>query len=160
MGEAVDKQLGLVSVANVYDYAGFQRPVRSIYLPFIRNGQAEIFNVFDVADANAVTARRSESTVSTQAMFLLNSPWVRQQAAHFADRLLAIPQADTATRLRTAYQLAFGRPATVREIQNGRSYLAAWSPPDSGRPAQDALRAAWQSYCQILFCMNEFIYVD
>ena len=160
MGEAVDKQLGLVSVANVYDYAGFQRPVRSIYLPFIRNGQAEIFNVFDVADANAVTARRSESTVSTQAMFLLNSPWVRQQAAHFADRLLAIPQADTATRLRTAYQLAFGRPATVREIQNGRSYLAASSPPDSGRPAQDALRAAWQSYCQILFCMNEFIYVD
>jgi len=160
MGEVVDKQLGLVSVANVYDYAGFQRPVRSIYLPCIRNGQAEIFNVFDVADANAVTPRRTESTVSTQAMFLLNSPWIRQQAAHFADRLLAIPQADTPTRLRAAYQMAFGRPPTVREIRNGQAYLAAWSPTGSNHPANDAPRAAWQSYCQILFCMNEFIYVD
>ena len=30
----------------------------------------------------------------------------------------------------------------------------------TGRPDTDVRLAAWQSYCQMLFCSNEFLYVD
>jgi hypothetical protein len=160
-GEVVDKDLGLVSVANIYDSQGFDSLRRSIYLPVIRNGQAEIFNVFDAADPNAVTTRRNESTVTTQSMFMLNSPFVRQHSLHFARRLLRQNGLDRAARIEHAFQLAFGRPASQQELMDGEQfivdYLAALDRSDADREAREQ---AWQSYCQILFCTNEFIYVE
>jgi hypothetical protein len=161
MGSVVDKKLGLVSVASVYDYEGFRSPRRSIYLPVIRNGQAEVLSNFDPADANAVTPRRNESTVATQAMFMLNSPFIREQSTHFARRLLNDPAADQASRIRTAFQLAFGRPASDQEIRDGADYLTQYQAIAALAGHSDAaLERAWQSYCQILFCMNEFIHVE
>jgi len=87
-GEVVDAEAGLVSASNFgLDYKGYQVPRRSIYLPVIRNASYEMLTVFDAADANAVTARRNDTTVATQAMFMMNNPFVRQQALSVAKKL-------------------------------------------------------------------------
>ena len=62
---------------------------RSIYLPIVRNMLPDVLALFDAADPNGVTAVRNDTTVASQSLFLLNSPFVREQAKQFAQRLLA-----------------------------------------------------------------------
>src|SRR5262249_49678892 len=53
---------------------------RSVYTPILRNKLLELFEVFDFADPNVSTGRRNVSTVPTQALYLMNSPFVMEQA--------------------------------------------------------------------------------
>jgi len=65
-----------------------QAPHRSVYVPVFRNALPELFEVFDFPPASLVTGERSESTVATQALYLMNSPFVREQAEAAARRLM------------------------------------------------------------------------
>ncbi|MFM7151349.1 MAG: DUF1549 and DUF1553 domain-containing protein, partial [Gemmataceae bacterium] len=59
-------------------------PRRSLYLPVVRNAVPDVFSLFDSADPNGVTPARNDTTVASQALFLLNHPFVREQSLHFA----------------------------------------------------------------------------
>ena len=63
-------------------------PCRSVYVPVFRNSLPEMFEVFDFADPSMVTGRRNVSTVAPQALFLMNHPFVMEQARLAAARLL------------------------------------------------------------------------
>ena len=57
---------------------------RTIYLPFKRKrpeGELEILSIFDFPHPNDIVGARPNTTVATQALFLLNAPFVKQQAA-------------------------------------------------------------------------------
>src|SRR6185503_17934226 len=47
----------------------FNDPVRSVYVPALRNSLPEIFEVFDFADPSTVSGTRQASTVAPQALF-------------------------------------------------------------------------------------------
>ena len=132
---------------------------RSLYLPVIRNAAPDIFALFDGADSNGVTAVRNDTTVASQALFLLNHPFVREQAHHFARRLLELPGEDAA-RVSAAYRDALGREPDAAESEQVRRYLDA----HQALPGPGTLEArrleAWQGFCQTLFCRNEFLYVE
>jgi hypothetical protein len=95
------------------------------------------------------------STVSSQALTLLNSAFLTQQADAVAARVLHEKPADAAAY---ALQLAFGRAATERE----RTALAAFVKEQAGRHAgaADAERRALADLCQMLLSANEFVYID
>jgi hypothetical protein len=114
----------------------------------------DVLALFDAADPNGVTAVRNETTVPAQTLFLLNNPFVREQARHFADGLLAQLQKDD-DRVRAAYARALGRPPSGAEIDEALAFLAGYE-----RGSRRGKRAAWQSFCQMLLCCNEFLYVD
>ncbi len=135
---------------------------RSLYLPVVRNALPDVLALFDAADPNSVSAVRSDTTVPSQALFLLNNPLVRDQALDFADRLLADARVPDEERLRRAHVRALGRPATPAELAEAADFLRRYQEQagKEGRPAAEARRAAWQSYCQLLFCLNEFLYLD
>jgi cytochrome c553 len=135
---------------------------RSIYLPVVRNAVPDVFALFDGADPNAVTAVRNDTTVASQALFLLNHPFVREQSLHFARRLLADPKATDAERVSAGYRLALGREPQAGELKEVAGFLAAYEElaVAKGRKTDEARLAAWQSFCQTLFCRNEFLYVD
>ena len=61
----------------------------------MRNALPDVLALFDPADPNGVTAERDDTTVPAQALFLLNHPFVREQALRFARRLLAGGADDT-----------------------------------------------------------------
>ncbi|MDG1853668.1 MAG: DUF1553 domain-containing protein, partial [Verrucomicrobiales bacterium] len=61
---------------------------RSIYYPVFRNTLPEIMQVFDFADPNLVTGSRTTSSVPTQALFLMNNPFVREQSKMAAKKLM------------------------------------------------------------------------
>jgi hypothetical protein len=136
----------------------YDTPRRSVYLPVVRNALPDVLALFDAADPNAVSAVRNDTTVPAQALFLLNNPFVRAQALHFAQSLLADSKADDCGRVRLAHVRALGRPATDDEVREALAYLDGYAA--KAKPGSDARLAAWQSYCQVLFCSNEFLYVD
>lgn len=136
---------------------------RSIYLPVVRNMLPDVLALFDAADPNGVTAQRNETTVASQSLFLLNSPFVRDQSRTFAERLLSSDKSQTdSQRVDQAHRLAFGRSASADEQTQAADFLVTYlkAPSIQSRPEPDRRLAAWQSYCQSLLCSNEFLYVD
>jgi mono/diheme cytochrome c family protein len=135
---------------------------RSLYLPVVRNAVPDVLALFDGADPNGVTAVRNDTTVASQALFLLNHPFVREQSLHFARLLLTDPKATDADRIALAHRLALAREPLASEAAEVARFLDAYQTRAraKGRTPDEARLGAWQSFCQTLFCRNEFLYVD
>jgi hypothetical protein len=134
---------------------------RSIYLPIVRNSLPDILALFDGADPNSVAAVRDDTTVPSQSLFMMNSPFVRGQARIFAERMLALPGTD-ADRIRQASLLTLGRAPSEPESTRAQDFILAYinNPAVAAHPQAERRKLAWESYCQILFCRNEFLYFD
>ncbi len=135
---------------------------RSIYLPVVRNMLPDVLALFDAADPNGVTAIRNETIVASQSLFLLNSPFVREQAKLFGQRLLDDEKLSNEQRIQAAHRMAFGRQASPDELVQAEEFLASYFAAQAAqaRPEAERRLSAWQSYCQILLCENEFLYIE
>src|SRR5262249_50465511 len=102
----------------------------------------------------------NDTTVASQALFMLNSPFVREQAGCLARLLLADAGRSPQDRLQQAYLRTLGRPPTAEEVRDALDFLERYAARAAGLPGAGGQTAAWQSYCQMLFCSNEFLYVD
>ncbi len=141
----LDRRLG--GPANA-DLAG---PRRSLYVQTTRWDRSNFSSLFDAANPEASTEKRTVSTVAPQALFLLNHPFTQAQAKHLGTRLRAVPGSDT-DRIRQAYLWLFGRPPEEVEIRLGQDYL--------GRAARNGMDTPWADYAHLLLCSNEFVYLD
>jgi hypothetical protein len=103
--------------------------------------------LFDAADPTSIVEKRTESTVAPQALWLLNHPFALAQASALAKRAKALGLDDSGA-VRWLYNSLYARPPSEQEVAIGLRAIA------SGNDA------AWEAYCQILFCANEFTYID
>jgi len=126
---------------------------RSVYLPVVRTNASRFLKLFDFPDAATSVGRRNETTVATQGLLLMNSPFVLQRADEFAARLLKDSDNDD-SRIQQAYLQLFSRPPNAKEAAAAKWFLAAMS------KSNDDVRTAWAAYCQTMFLSGEFIYVD
>ncbi len=147
---------------NVADSPAVRR--RSVYLFHKRVIPDPLLQAFDAPDAQQCSGRRNVTTVAPQALALLNDPFVRARAVDFADRLLREAGGDPAPAVDRAYHLAFGRWPVTAERAAGMAFLARQvherSTRDPGPGAGEHRRQALADYCQVLFGLNEFAYVD
>src|SRR5262249_43461553 len=104
---------------------------------------------FDFASPDTTTPQRYQTTVPQQALFLLNSPFVLEQAQSVVHRLGA---GDVGERISRLYQTAYGRRPNDDEIRLGERFLRA--------AGSDANQDIWLRYAQVLLLANEFAYVD
>jgi hypothetical protein len=128
----VDASRGLftVQVNDPITYSAFNQPVRSVFLPVIRNVPPEVLQVFDVANNHESTAVRSETTVAPQALFMLNSGFARRAGIRIAQSIVqAIPDSSAVTeRIEKVFELVLGRRATSDEIQRGHQFVEHYAP--------------------------------
>ena len=75
-------------------------------------------------DQTLVTGQRDATTVPSQALFLLNSAFVRKQSLALADRVLADNKTSIAEKIQQAYRLTLGRAANEKEIARAEKFLA------------------------------------
>ena len=136
------------------DNADYSR--RTIYAKISRHDLSGFLRMFDFPDANISADRRSETTVPQQQLFVLNSPFMVNQAKALAGRLQK-EAADDPSRIRRAYLLAFGRLATEDEVSIGSRYLGGKDAPEEA--ARNKL-TRWERYAQALLASNEFMYID
>ena len=113
---------------------------RSVYLPLLRGVTPHALEAFDPVDQTLVSGTRDATTVPTQALFLLNSPFVRKQALSFAERVLTDKAATDDERVRTAYRLALGRTPSDKEIDRAKAFVGEYesayraNPPKVAKP--------------------------
>lgn len=152
-GSTVPTNLG-----NEFDFKYDSRR-RTIYLPILRNGLFDMFEVFDFADPNMVHGRRNVSVLATQALYFMNSPFVHGRSAAAADRLLAIPNLTDDARLEQAYLQTLGRLPRASEIAAAKAFLDAAGEPTGKSTRADRQRSAWQGIYKALFGSLDFRYV-
>jgi hypothetical protein len=133
---------------------------RSIYLPIMRGLVPESLQVFDMADPSLIVGKRDVTTVPTQALYLMNNPFVLQQAESMAKRVLAQEGLDQSGRIDLAYRLALGRSPSSAEKSKVASFLGDYrkSLESAGHKGYPHL-AAWSSFCQTLFAASQFRYL-
>jgi mono/diheme cytochrome c family protein len=99
---------------------------RSVYLPLLRGWIPHSLEAFDPVEQTLVTGSRDATTVPSQALFMLNSSFVRQQALAMAERLLKDSKATDEARIGRAYQLAFGRLPNEKELARARAFIGQY----------------------------------
>jgi len=100
---------------------------RSVYLPLLRGVTPQSLEAFDPVDQTLVTGRRDATVVPAQALFLLNSSFVRRQALAIAERVLASKTGDDAGRIDAAYRLTLGRTPISAEVRRAHEFLAEYA---------------------------------
>lgn len=113
---------------------------RSIYLPLLRGVIPKSLEAFDPVEQGLVTGRRESTTVPTQALFLLNSAFVREQSLALAKRLEK-REGSTKKRVDEAYLLTLGRSPTKAERTRAQTFLAQFEAAYTAtpQPAQVAM---------------------
>ena len=116
---------------------------RSIYVYRRRTLSYPFFETFDLPDQNVTTASRNTSTVPTQALTLINNPFVLGQARLFAERIEEETPGEIGSQVDLAYRTALTRPPTADEAGVARRLVEEGSLVD---------------LTHVLFNLNEFLY--
>lgn len=111
---------------------------RSIYLPQLRGEVPRPLAAFDPVSQTLVTGQREETTVPTQALFMLNSPFIHEQSLNFASSLLSSSHLSDARRIRTAYERVLSREPSAQDAARAKAFLiryaTAWSKAHPNSP--------------------------
>jgi hypothetical protein len=132
---------------------------RSIYVQVLRGNPLTMLQAHDQPVMETNCTRRGRSTVSTQALTLLNSDAAVATAQAFADRALReAPEAP----IDYAALVAFSRGATSDELKIYGEFLSEQQARHSarGEPSETARHEALVDLCHMLLAANEFMYVD
>ena len=154
----------LLCVAGALDPKMGGRPVeiaaqpsakrRTVYGFIDRQNLPGLFRTFDFASPDTTSPQRFVTTVPQQALFMINSPFVVEQAR----ALVALPDfaADkgvSAWQVQQLYERALSRRAEPAEVESALRFLA-------DAAAQPARLSPWEKYAQVLLSTNEFVFVD
>ncbi len=129
---------------------------RTVYLPLRRANLPALLNLFDFGDATTPNGKRIVTNVAPQALFLMNSKFVAEQADALAKQVLGMAGLDAKQRVEQVYLRILNRPPAPAEVDNALSYAASFRQRFPKTVDSDA----WQSMARILLASNEFIYVD
>ena len=117
---------------------------RSVYVYRRRGLVFPLFQVFDLPEQNVTAGARNVSTQPTQALTLLNDPFVLRQAQMFADRIRKEAGDDREKQIDLAYRIALTRPPTRTEMSVAIASLNDRSLVD---------------LTDVLLNLNEFVYI-
>jgi hypothetical protein len=150
---------------------GAEESRRSVYIEVRRSRPLALLRTFDLPVMETNCDRRVSSTSAPQALMLMNSEFALSQAYRFAQRLQREAGADPRLQVAKAFEIAFARPATQREIDESVAFLerqseelkarpaTAGAPKHHPAPVQPALQPL-TDFCQALISSNEFLYSD
>jgi hypothetical protein len=130
--------------------------------------EMDLLGAFDLPDPGQESGRRAVTTAPTQALFLLNSPFVQDCATAMAKRFL---ETDTEPRERVSsiYRSVYGRPPSGTEANDALQFTSelitasdktTTDKTESDNSAAVSEQQAWARLCQSLLISNEFLFRD
>jgi hypothetical protein len=140
----------LLAIGGDLDATMYGRPVdiesepfstrRTIYGVVDRSDIADVLVNFDFANPDMPTGRRHETTVPQQALFLMNSPLVIEQAK----RLVTLPEfqscSDDESKIDFLYERIYQRPPRTEEVKLGSEFIAGAREPQTTNASDLALK--------------------
>lgn len=130
--------------ANMKVYESSRR--RSVYLPVVRSNVYEFFTLFDFPNASTPVGKRNKTTIPTQALWLMNSPFIEKMSKQIA---AANATTDNDDRIEELHLRLYARPVTDRERDRAKAFLRKFGNKTD----------AWTAYCQVLIASNEYLYL-
>jgi hypothetical protein len=119
-----------------------------------------MMQLFDQPEPLVSVGERPSTTIAPQALAFLNSPHIRTYAHAFAKRLASADQRSPADALRQGYVAAIFREPDDEELAAAIAFLAAQEQRYTADGKADARELALADFCQVLFGLNEFVYVE
>ena len=136
---------------------------RSVYLPLQRQrpmGDFEILSTFDFPHPSEIVGARPNTTVATQALFLINAPFVKHQAVKLAERLVK-EEPDDRLRINRLYLLTASRPAESDEIESALTFLDHCTQDLTAAAGNEKARlSAWAELCHAVLGSNNFLFLE
>ena len=133
---------------------------RSVYLMVQRNRRHPYLALFDAADPNQSIATRQPTTTPTQALFLMNSPFVYEASDGFARRVVSMSGDDQA-KMRWAFETAHGQIPEDAVVHDAIAFVSAYREKLAGSEATGERDiAAWSALARVLLTSNACLYVD
>ena len=136
---------------------------RGLYAYIDREDLPGILASFDLPSPDASQAKRTQTTVPQQALYLMNSDFVIQQAKALAARTTDETNQDNPKeRIRRLYRTALARDPDAEEMEAA----AAFVDPESVQAFRSARSDSgdsldpWVQLAQVLLLCNEFAFVD
>ncbi len=136
---------------------------RGIYVHQQRKVVANHFENFDFPQMNPNCVERRDSTVTLQALYLMNNGMVRQLADRLAHRVRAETGDNPGRQVDAVYLVALGRPPSREEEEAGLAALAGLTQEWGRQPGPDrgeAARQALATYCHAILNSAAFLYID
>ena len=139
---------------------------RSVYVEQRRTEVPTILDTFDLPPMSPNCVERSESTVSLQALYLMNNGMVRQLADSLATRIQRESGDDPRKQIESLYWLALSRPPTPEE---GKASMEAFlklkqlvhdDSTNHSTTQSLAETRALAELCHTVFNSAAFIYID
>jgi mono/diheme cytochrome c family protein len=130
---------------------------RSVYFTIKRSKLIPMMVQFDWPDSLQSLGRRVNTTVAPQALLMMNNPQVRAAARDFAARLKPALSKSPAEAVKAAYATALGRQPDATELADAVAFLDASS---AGAEEPAGRERALTDFCQTVFALNEFFYVE
>jgi hypothetical protein len=133
---------------------------RSIYFFIKRSQFIPILQLFDAPDPSVSVGSRVATTIAPQALLFMNNPNVRDYARALAERLQPARAKSMAEAVEEGYQLALGRKPDAQELERSAAFLTRQSASYRADHKAEPDQLALDDFCQALFGLNEFIYVE
>ena len=114
---------------------------RSVYIPSLRDNKIEILDVFDRPDNSLINAERSVTTVSTQALFLMNNDKIIELAKSQAKLFV-----DDDDKIDNMFLKFLGRRPSFTEIKKSEQFIKT----------DDDIQVSLAKFIQVLICTGEF----
>ena len=134
--------------APIYTYVTADKPSlwrRSIYRYIVRTTPDRFLTTLDCPDPANLTPKRMTTTTPLQSLALYNNDFMLRQSRYFAQRLEREAGKEPSSQVRRAFELAFGRPVTKKELELSLVVIR---------------EHGLFTFCRSLFNTNEFVYVD
>ncbi len=155
----------LLAVSGVLDKKMFGKGTlnqgsnrRSIYLTVKRDKLIPILQLFDAPDAIQSVGKRNMTTVPPQALAMMNSPFIRKLSAQFAKRVRPAGKKSLDQTVSDVYTIALSRKPSQEEQQQMLQFIHYQTESYGKNPKAGELAIA--DFCQLIICMNEFVFVD
>lgn len=141
---------------------------RSVYVQARRSRPLAVMEAFDLPTLEPNCTSRSSSTVTPQSLMLMNNEFTVTISQQLAQRLETESGTEPAARVKQAWWLIFGRPASETEVtaacgfidQQIKTLTGIANAETDPKKKVDPQLWAWTSLCQSLLSSNEFLYVD
>ena len=133
---------------------------RSIYFTVKRSQLTPMMQTFDAPEALVSQGARTTTTVAPQSLLLMNAPLVRRAAESFSGKLAPAATRSPAEAVREGFQFVAGRAPTDTERDACLAFIESQQKSYQAAGQKDADKRALIDFCQTLFALNEFVYVE
>ncbi|MFO1020294.1 MAG: PSD1 and planctomycete cytochrome C domain-containing protein [Planctomycetales bacterium] len=134
---------------------------RSVYGFVDRQKFPGTLRAFDFAPPDATAAARYQTTVPQQALFFMNSPFLREQTQALAKLAQDQGRSELGPQVAFLYQRLYNRAPDEGELTLARTFLQREkSPPADQDKKENTPLTVWEEYVQALLMSNEFLFVD